>query len=85
LLSPYVVNPPRFESDLLDTLLQTHGKRRMHTASKKCFYLIGLFIIAELPDDKIQGVSNLFLVSLMDIALAHIIICHGFILSKSGA
>ena len=32
------------------------------------------FITAELPDDKIQGVSNLFLVSLMDIALAHIII-----------
>ena len=57
----------------------------MHMASKKCFYLIGLFIIAELPDDKIQGVSNLFLVSLMDIALAHIIIWHGFILSKSGA
>ena len=31
MLSPFVVNPPHFESDLL----QTHGKRRMHTTGKK--------------------------------------------------
>lgn len=51
---PDVLNPPRFDSDLLNGLPQIHIKRRTLAAFKKCFYLIGLFIAAELPDDKIQ-------------------------------